>query len=82
MVTFCAKNNLGGMEGLIVCPARSAWRLRMNAGAYGMQITAYVREVELYRAASRSLAGLKGDEIYSEYRHTSFVLDGYYARRQ
>ena len=54
MVTFCAKNNLGGMEGLIGVPGSVGGALRMNAGAYGTQIGSYVREVEVYRAASGS----------------------------
>ncbi len=51
-VTFCAKRDLGGMEGLIGVPGTIGGALRMNAGAYGMQIGSYVREVELYRSAS------------------------------
>jgi len=47
----------------------------MNAGAYGMQIGSYVREVELYRAAERRLETLRGDAISFEYRHTSFAPD-------
>jgi len=74
-VTFCAKNNLGGMEGLIGVPGTVGGALRMNAGAYGIQIGSYVREVELYRAQTRSLVTLKGDEIHFEYRHTSFAHD-------
>ena len=37
-VTLCAKNNLGGMEGLIGVPGTVGGALRMNAGAYGTQI--------------------------------------------
>jgi UDP-N-acetylmuramate dehydrogenase len=73
MVTFCAKHDLGGMEGLIGVPGTVGGALRMNAGAYGMQIGSYVREVELYRAATRNLEILKGDQISFEYRHTSFA---------
>src|SRR5216684_7184227 len=47
MITFCAKNDLGGMEGLIGVPGTVGGALRMNAGAYGMQIGSYVREVKL-----------------------------------
>src|ERR1700676_3966412 len=50
MVTYCAKNDLGGMEGLIGVPGTVGGALRMNAGAYGMQIGSYVREVKVYRA--------------------------------
>jgi UDP-N-acetylmuramate dehydrogenase len=75
MITFCAKNDLGGMEGLIGVPGTVGGALRMNAGAYGMQIGSYVREVTLYRAASRKLEVLRGDQISFEYRHTSFAPD-------
>src|SRR5271167_3640461 len=74
-VTRCAKHDLGGMEGLIGVPGTIGGALRMNAGAYGTQIGSYVREVELYRAAARSLEILKGDQISFEYRHTSFAPD-------
>jgi UDP-N-acetylmuramate dehydrogenase len=74
-VTYCAKNDLGGMEGLIGVPGTVGGALRMNAGAYGMQIGTYVREVKLYRAAERKVEILRGDQISFEYRHTSFAPD-------
>jgi UDP-N-acetylmuramate dehydrogenase len=74
-VTFCAKNNLSGMEGLIGVPGTVGGALRMNAGAYGMQIGSYVREVKLYRAAGRKIEFLRGHQISFEYRHTSFAPD-------
>lgn len=74
-VTFCAKHNLGGLEGLIGVPGTVGGALRMNAGAYGTQIGSYVREVKLYRAAARRLETLRGQQISFEYRHTSFAPD-------
>jgi UDP-N-acetylmuramate dehydrogenase len=74
-VTYCAKNNLGGMEGLIGVPGTVGGALRMNAGAYGTQIGSYVREVKVYRAAERLIEILTGSEISFEYRHTSFAPD-------
>jgi len=74
-VTYCAKNNLGGMEGLIGVPGTVGGALRMNAGAYGMQIGSYVREVKVYRAAQRKIEILRGEQISFEYRHTSFAPD-------
>jgi UDP-N-acetylmuramate dehydrogenase len=75
MITFCAKHDLGGMEGLIGVPGTVGGALRMNAGAYGMQIGSYVREVKLYRAATRKIEILRGHQISFEYRHTSFAPD-------
>jgi UDP-N-acetylmuramate dehydrogenase len=74
-VTFCAKNDLGGMEGLIGVPGTVGGALRMNAGAYGMQIGSYVREVKLYRAAGHKMEILRGEQVSFEYRHTSFTPD-------
>jgi UDP-N-acetylmuramate dehydrogenase len=74
-VTYCAKHDLGGMEGLIGVPGTVGGALRMNAGAYGMQIGSYVREVEVYRAAGRKIEVLRGHQISFEYRHTSFAPD-------
>ncbi len=74
-VTFCAKNNLGGMEGLIGVPGTVGGALRMNAGAYGTQIGTYVREVKVYRAGERKIEILRGEQISFEYRHTSFAPD-------
>jgi len=75
MVTFCAKHDLGGMEGLIGVPGSVGGALRMNAGAYGTQIGPHVREVELYRAASGQIETLRGADIRFDYRHTSFAPD-------
>jgi UDP-N-acetylmuramate dehydrogenase len=74
-VTFCAKKDLGGMEGLIGVPGSIGGALRMNAGAYGMQIGSYVREIELYRAATGENDKMSGEEIRFDYRHTSFRPD-------
>ena len=74
-VTYCAKHDLGGMEGLIGVPGTVGGALRMNAGAYGMQIGSYVREVKLYRAGARHIEILRGEQISFEYRHTSFAPD-------
>ena len=75
MVTYCAKRDLGGMEGLIGVPGSVGGALRMNAGAYGTQIGSYVREIEVYRGAAGCIETLRGEEISFEYRHTSFAAD-------
>ena len=47
----------------------------MNAGAYGTQMGPWVREVELYRAASGEVETVRGNDIRFDYRHTSFADD-------
>ncbi len=74
-VTFCAKHDLGGLEGLIGVPGTLGGALRMNAGAYGTQIGSFVREVEVYRAAAGRIETLRDSQINFEYRHTSFATD-------
>ena len=74
-VTYCAKHDLGGMEGLIGVPGTVGGALRMNAGAYGTQIGSHVREIKVFRGSSGELVTLKGDQIRFDYRHTSFAAD-------
>src|ERR1700730_14885616 len=74
-VTYCAKHDLGGMEGLIGVAGTVVGALRMNAVAFCMQIGSYVREVKLYRAAARKIEILRDEQISFEYRHTSFAAD-------
>jgi len=65
-VTTCAKHDLGGLEGLIGVPGSVGGALRMNAGAYGTQIGAFVREVRVYSAATGRIETLRGSEINFE----------------
>ena len=74
-VTYCAKHDLGGMEGLIGVPGTIGGALRMNAGAYGTQIGSHVREIKVFRGSTGELVTLKGDQIRFDYRHTSFAPD-------
>ena len=74
-VTECARRNLGGVEGLIGVPGSVGGALRMNAGAYGIEISQFVKTVTLYRAASCSIETLPAAAIGFLYRHTSFAPD-------
>lgn len=72
-VMECAKRNLGGMEGLIGVPGSVGGALRMNAGAYGIEISNFVRSIELFRAAAGRLETVSASAIGFHYRHTSFA---------
>ncbi len=74
-VMQCAKRNLGGMEGLIGVPGTVGGALRMNAGAYGIEIGPLVRALTLYRGTTSRVETFKMSEVRFEYRHSSFARD-------
>jgi UDP-N-acetylmuramate dehydrogenase len=74
-VTECAKQNLGGMEGLVGIPGTVGGALWMNAGAYGTQIAGVVRAVTLYRGTSGRVEVLRAEDARFEYRHSGFAAD-------
>jgi len=74
-VTECAKRNLGGMEGLIGVPGTVGGALRMNAGAYGTEISDVVRAVTVFRCAAGKVEVLRREEVRFEYRGSSFPPD-------
>jgi len=75
IVTECAKQNLGGMEGLVGIPGTVGGALRMNAGAYGTQIGDVVRAVTLYRGATGHVEVLRTENLRFEYRQSGFAVD-------
>jgi len=75
MVTLCAKADLGGLEGLIGVPGTVGGALRMNAGAYGTEIGAFVREVEVFCGRTGDIETRRGAQFSFDYRHTSFAGD-------
>ena len=74
-VMECARRNLGGLEGLIGVPGSVGGALRMNAGAYGTEIGASVRALNIYRGSAGQVETLKTENVRFEYRHTSFAPD-------
>lgn len=74
-VTECAKQNLGGMEGLVGIPGTVGGALWMNAGAYGTQIGDVVRGVTLYRGATGRVEVRRTENLRFEYRQSGFAAD-------
>ncbi|MFQ5723299.1 MAG: UDP-N-acetylmuramate dehydrogenase [Terriglobia bacterium] len=69
-VTFCARQNLGGVEALIGVPGSVGGALRMNAGAYGIEISQFIRSVELYRGATMKIETLPPQALGFRYRQS------------
>jgi UDP-N-acetylmuramate dehydrogenase len=74
-VTACARHNLGGMEGLIGVPGSVGGALRMNAGAYGIEISHFVQAVDVFRAASGRIETVPASAAGFRYRHSGFAPD-------
>ena len=72
-VTTLARQDLGGMEGLIGVPGSVGGALRMNAGAYGMEIGQYVQNVTVYRGATNSIEVITASEAGFAYRNSAFA---------
>jgi len=74
-VTLCARRNLGGMEGLVGVPGSVGGALRMNAGAYGIEIGSFVQMVEVFRARAGRVETVPASEAGFTYRRTAFEPD-------
>ncbi len=74
-VTECSRRNLGGMEGLIGVPGSVGGALRMNAGAYGIEISHFVQTVEVFRAATATIETLPASAAEFRYRKSGFNPD-------
>jgi UDP-N-acetylmuramate dehydrogenase len=72
-VTMCGRQNLGGMEGLIGVPGSVGGALRMNAGAYGIEIGNLVRTVDVFRAATATIETIPASAAGFRYRSSSFA---------
>jgi UDP-N-acetylmuramate dehydrogenase len=70
-ILACAKRNLGGMEGLAGVPGTLGGALRMNAGAYGMEMADVVRAVTMFNGETRQVETVNADRVGFKYRHTN-----------
>ena len=74
-VTECGRRNLGGMEGLIGVPGSVGGALRMNAGAYGIEISHFVQTVDVFRAATGRIETVPASAAGFRYRRSAFAPD-------
>ena len=70
-VKECISRNLSGVESLIGVPGTVGGAIIMNAGAFGSEISNYLRKVTVM-TMSGQLKNYKVDDIHFSYRNSSF----------
>ena len=71
VVKECIKNNLSGLESLIGVPGTLGGALVMNAGAFGGEISNYLKKVTVMTMEGNK-KNYKPGEIEFSYRHSTF----------
>ena len=74
MVKECVKRNLSGVESLVGVPGTLGGALIMNAGAFGGEISNYLKSVTAITMSGSEKKYL-ADEIMFDYRNSSFKSD-------
>ncbi len=70
-VKECISRNLSGVESLIGVPGTVGGAIIMNAGAFGSEISNYLKKVKVM-TMSGQLKSYKVDDIHFSYRNSSF----------
>ncbi len=71
MVKEAIKHNLTGLESLVGVPGTLGGALMMNAGAWGSEISNYLKSVKVIKT-SGEIKKLHPEDIDFKYRHSSF----------
>jgi UDP-N-acetylmuramate dehydrogenase len=74
MVKLCLAQDLTGMESLIGVPGTMGGALKMNAGAYGMEISNFIATVDVITLNGEQKTYTR-DELEFSYRCSSFTDD-------
>lgn len=65
LLLYCRKNGLGGLEFLSWVPGTVGGAVRMNAGAFGKEMSEYVREIQIIDPAGRGKTMNREDLSFS-----------------
>ena len=73
-VKKCTSNNLTGMESLVGVPGTVGGAIKMNAGAWGMEISNHIKKVKIMNKEGEIIE-LKKNDIEFGYRFSSIKND-------
>lgn len=77
LAAFLADAHLSGLEPLSGIPASIGGAVYMNAGAYGSEISDFIKSVRVLDKKSGSICVLNKDEIKFSYRHSDIADKGF-----
>ena len=77
LIEHCLINELYGIENLTHIPGSVGAAPVQNIGAYGVEISSFIRSVECFNLRTRRVETLNNDQCEFSYRHSIFQLKNY-----
>jgi len=77
LIEHCLINELYGIENLTHIPGSVGAAPVQNIGAYGVEISSFIRSIECFNLSTRKVETLNNDQCEFSYRHSIFQLKNY-----
>ena len=77
LIEHCLINELYGIENLTHIPGSVGAAPVQNIGAYGVEISSFIRSIECFNLSTRKIETLNNDQCEFSYRHSIFQLKNY-----
>ena len=77
LIEYCLINELYGIENLTHIPGSVGAAPVQNIGAYGVEISSFIRSIECFNLSTRKIETLNNDQCEFSYRHSIFQLKNY-----
>ena len=77
LIEYCLKNELHGIENLTHIPGTVSAAPVQNIGAYGVEISSFIKSVECFNLSSKRVEMLDNNQCKFSYRHSIFQSKNY-----
>ena len=77
LIEHCLINELYGIQNLTHIPGSVGAAPVQNIGAYGVEISSFIRSIECFNLSTRRVETLNNDQCEFSYRHSIFQLKNY-----
>ena len=77
LIEYCLKNKLYGIENLTHIPGSVGAAPVQNIGAYGVEISSFIKSVECFNLRTRKVEMLDNNQCKFSYRHSIFQSKNY-----